>query len=446
MPSSGCLASIRRATQRGSLHRPQGARSRRPAPVAHHGAERRQQPAARNQRLARARAHQPEAQAGRGPGEPADRQARQSRACRNRRATCSNACAVPCSCRQCLRAGRAGSIEPFAPPARFRRSGCRWPPGSASARVSGGFRARRCASAGAARGRQFCGEWFASRQPNCSSVSTSSGAVLLSSGIEVDGERRRARRACRPCRRRADPCRRRTRCRRRSSRRRRPACGRSCPWRRRPRRAAAPGRRRVDCAAPNGRGLSEPPASADINGTNFDDRASWLSAGCQPLARTTSLPLPIGFSMTAASPVLEPRQHARVAERSPSMRRYFQKWILVKSLNWAAGQRGEERVVEGDFAEHHVARRPSLPRCSRAARRPARRASRLARSGGHVEHVPPPRTYCCRPAGVLGGVSAVTIDQSAGRFFGFHAPAPPRQAGTRCCTLRRGVSRKTRSR
>ncbi len=37
------------------------------------------------------------------------------------------------------------------------------------------------------------------------------------------------------------------------------------------------------------------------------------------------------------------------------MRRYFQKWILVKSLNWAPAKRGEERMVEGDLAQHHVA-------------------------------------------------------------------------------------------
>ena len=89
--------------------------------------------------------------------------------------------AVRCSCRQSPPQSAAGAPG-IAPPARFRRSGRRWPPGSASARASGDFPAPRSASAGAARGRPLRGTRFASRQPNCSRVSTCSGAVLLSSG------------------------------------------------------------------------------------------------------------------------------------------------------------------------------------------------------------------------------------------------------------------------
>ena len=89
--SSGCLASILRATQRESL-----TDRRRPAAYSHAGRDRdakeRQQPAGRNQGLARARADHPEADAGRGPDEPAERQSPdQSRACRKRSSTRSSA-------------------------------------------------------------------------------------------------------------------------------------------------------------------------------------------------------------------------------------------------------------------------------------------------------------------------------------------------------------------
>ena len=214
---------------------------------------------------------------------------------------------------------------------------------------------------------------FARRQPNCSSVSTSSGAVLLSDGSRFTANDARAAggvdrvdAGLRPSRRTPSVP---GASRRRSSR---PACGRPGPATV----LAGSGTRSWTTVAPRGRRPRvAPSSSADISGTNFDDRASWLSAGFQPLARTTSLPLPSGLLDDGGIAVLEPGQDAGLAERAVGMRRYFQKWILVKSLNCGAGERGEERVVEGDLAEHHVAR-TGASSTSRAGRPPGPRASR----------------------------------------------------------------------
>ena len=121
-------------------------------------------------------------------------------------------------------------------------------------------------------------------------------------------------------------------------------------------------------------------SSADISGTNFDDRASWLSAGCQPLASTTSLPFADELLDDGGIAVLEPGQHARVAQPIGVDAPILPEADLGEIVELGAGQRGEQRMVEGDLAEHHVARRPPLRRCSRAAT-PARPASVSARPG-----------------------------------------------------------------
>ena len=193
VPSSGCLASMRRATQRVS-------RTERRAAIAHtdpgHRPRHRDKASSQPSGISfspERRSDEPEAHAGQGPDEPADAPA-QSRAAR----AGSAARPVPmlvgvlCSCRQGLRADRAGSIDGSPRQPGFEDQDADDRQGSASARASGGLPARRYTSAGAARGRHVFREWFARRTPNCSIVSTGSGAVLLSRGSRLTANDDRA--------------------------------------------------------------------------------------------------------------------------------------------------------------------------------------------------------------------------------------------------------------
>ena len=196
--------------------------------------------------------------------------------------------------------------------------------------------------------------------------------------IKIDGERRCAPPACRPCRRRVDRWRQRCACGERSSRSLRPACDDHALDR-----LIAGGKRHRLADAhdwPTTPAAASDSSKADISGTNFDDRASWLSAGCQPLARTTSLPLPSVFSITAAS-LFSNRASTR---DSPSRlgvdAPIFPEADLGEIVELGPGQRGEQRMVEGDLAEHHVTARPPPPRCSQGDT-PASAASVSARPG-----------------------------------------------------------------
>ena len=69
------------------------------------------------------------------------------------------------------------------------------------------------------------------------------------------------------------------------------------------------------------------------NGTNFDERANWLSEGCQPEVNTSNEPFPTGTSNHAGSPLSKAANFRAFGIFSRSMLRYFQKCILVKLKN-----------------------------------------------------------------------------------------------------------------
>ena len=246
VPSSGCLASMRRATQRES-RTDRRATSAHPTPLATTRPSNASSQPSGISFSPELRTDQPEAHAGQGPDEPAERQpAPEPRVPEAAARPVPMLAGVRCSCRQGLRAKSSGSDRWFAPPARFRRSRCRWPRGSATARVSGGLRARRYTSAEAARGRHSSG--YGSPDEHRTARSSRRAAARSCSPADRDSRRKTTRRpACRSCRGRADRFRRRTPVWR--------AIVTAAPsglWtidaldRRRPRRAAAPGRRRVD--------------------------------------------------------------------------------------------------------------------------------------------------------------------------------------------------------
>ncbi len=282
----------------------------------------------------------------------------------------------------------------------------------------------------------------ASRQPSCSRVSTPSGAVLLSTGSRLTANDSRARSASRSRRRPAGRSRRRTSA---------PASRATVePSGLRIVTLLGAGQRHAVADGQAGqldrRRASGLRAGAAISGTNFDDRASWLSTGFQPLARTTSRPLPTGFSTTAGSPPSN-RARTRASPRaSGSIRRCFQKRILVKSLNCGAGERGEQGVVEGDLAEHRVPARRALREARATGRRPGSRASTTAR--GRRPRTGPsrrPRRTCgawrrsrplVSPARTTSGVEPGRVERQSGSV-GFFATT---------LTVRLGVSSKTRPR
>ena len=332
-----------------------------------------------------------EAPADQGPGQPAERQAApEPDVPESARDLFQCLPQFACSCRQGLRAGRAGSAR-AGPPARFRRSGRRSPPGSASARASGGLPAPRSATAGGARGRPPS----ASGSPAGSRTAPASRrAAAPSCSPPGRGSRRTTagRRPCRSCRRPAG-----------RSRSKTSAPGASVTavpsglWTTSPLSAsvaAGSGTRSPTwwLAASSGRG-SRPSSRAAISGTNFDDRASWLSAGFQPLARTTSRPLPDGLLDDRRVAVLEPGEDARVAERVRVEPPVLPEVDLGEVVELGAGERGEERVVEGDLAEHHVAADGRLLDVPGGRRPPAPRASRPGPGAATTSStVPPPRT------------------------------------------------------
>ena len=127
-----------------------------------------------------------------------------------------------------------------------------------------------------------------------------------------------------------------------------------------------------------------------MSGTNFDDRASWLSAGCQPLASTTSLPLPMRFSMMAASPFSNRASTRASPSRSAVDASIFPEADLGEIVELSPGQRGEQRMIEGNFAEHHITA-PTTASSMFQGATPARPASVSARPGGrgHVENGAP---------------------------------------------------------
>ena len=176
--------------------------------------------------------------------------------------------------------------------------------------------------------------WFASRTPRCSIVSTCSGVVLLSRGSRLTANDDDPP-ACRPCR--------------------RPA---SIVFRQRTRLAASHRHggavRLVDDHALVGvvrDGQRHPVADALIGRDRTGRGIPRLEQGRHErheLRRPGELavgavasrwparracPLPIDFSTTAASPVSNRASTRASPSLSPSMRRYFQKRILVKSLN-----------------------------------------------------------------------------------------------------------------
>ena len=124
VPSSGCFASMRRATQRES-RTDRRAASAHPTPVADHDTEQREQPPVRHQLLARARADHPKANAGQAQMSQQSVSPVQSRACRKRSATCSNARRSSLLMSSTPPRGSSGVDRWFAPPARFRKSRCR---------------------------------------------------------------------------------------------------------------------------------------------------------------------------------------------------------------------------------------------------------------------------------------------------------------------------------
>ena len=181
-----------------------------------------------------------------------------------------------------------------------------------------------------------------------------------------------------------------------------------------------------------------------MSGTNFDDRASWLSAGCQPLARTTSLPLPTSFSMMAASPFSNRASTRDSPSRSRIDAPIFPEADLGEIVELSAGQRREQRMIEGDLAEHHVTT-PDRRFLDVPGRHAGQGGERLGptRSGDHIEN---------------GATFVHILSQARGRFAASRPPRSPVPGAffefqssvseglwARMRTVCRGLSRKTRS-
>ena len=177
---------------------------------------------------------------------------------------------------------------------------------------------------------------------------------------------------------------------------------------------------------------------------NFDDRASWLSAGLQPLARTTSLPFPSPFSITAGSPFSKRARTRASPSAVAGMRRYFQNLIFVKSLNCGpakGAKRGWSKAISPSITSP-VGAAASTSRAGESAR--AARVVALPGAVTTTSTVPPPSANRRRKATFAGEVSVARTTRGTERPGSTVRGAAGDRAST--FTLRRGVSSNTRPR
>ena len=153
------------------------------------------------------------------------------------------------------------------------------------------------------------------------------------------------------------------------------ACGRPAPA------SACPRRRQRDavadrCGSPRRTGAGSSLEQRRHQGDELR-RPRELAVGRVPAAgQNDEPPLAERFLDDRGVAVLEPGQDPRVAERLGLDPAILPEMDLGEVVELGAGERGEERMVEGDLAEHRRRSRRSLPRRPRPGRPPVRPASR----------------------------------------------------------------------
>ena len=191
---------------------------------------------------------------------------------------------------------------------------------------------------------------------------------------------------------------------------------------------------------------SAPSSRADISGTNFDERASWLSAGLQPLARTTSRPFPSAFSMRAGSPFSKRARTRTSPSGAVGDAPMFPELDLGEVVELRRRRAG--RTADGRRRSPPASRRrgrASPPRPGPGRPPGPTRVGALPAAVTTASTVPPARANCRRDATFSAEVSAASTISGIDRS-GLEGQAEPPAIATRASRLRRGVSWKTRLR